>query len=780
MMALMRSQSLVAPTELRAWARRVIVVVLAVVTMAAGLAGDVVRAQQPVPGSGPIERGAWPSEGPPRPLASRDVNFPPYEIRTLPNGLQVVAVLHHENPVVSMRMIVRAGSALDPRDKLGMAEMTASLLTQGTEGRTATQLNEQVDFMGAAMGSGAGTDLTFLNMIVMKDGFMTGMQILSDMARKPAFAQEEIERQRQQMLSGLQVSLDDPGFIANAVFDRLVYGFHPYGMPETGTPTTLAAITREDIVAFHQRNFAPNNTILAVVGDVTADEAFTGVQKVFGDWSRREVPSDGAVAPPDPTRRVVIVDKPDAVQTEVRVGHLGIKRNHPDYMAVNLAIRILGGEGANRLHQVLRTQRALTYGAQADFHTLRDGGDIEAFTNTRSDATGEVLRLMVDEFWRLQRERVRERELADAKAYITGSFPLTIETPDAIATQVLNVLFYGLPVEELQTYRDRVNAVTVDDIERVAKTYLRPDRLSVVLVGNAATFAPQLKGIGFTTVESINMPDVDLTRADLKRAAGGAGAPAGGAGRLGLGRQQRLEYQRDGGVAPRPPVTGEAERGAKAILDRVIAAKGGVETLRGIKTITAITDAQLPSPAGPAQAKTTTYLAYPDRVRVETELPEGSVVQVFDGQRAWIKDPKGVHDVPDRAIQDLVGGLKRDTVAALLAALDGKVRARLLPDAKDDAGRRYRALELSGNGLEPMMLYVDPDTGLVAKQTYVAGGLGGALIEESFSDYKPVDGVQVAFSAAVRRGGVTMIQRKVRELRINSPLNASLFARPSS
>lgn len=744
------------------------------------LASDVAGAQQPAPAaSGPIERGAWPSEGPPRPLAARDVQFPPYEIRTLPNGLQVVAVLHHENPVVSMRMIVRAGSSLDPKDKLGVAEITASLLTQGTEGRTATQLNEQVDFMGAAMGSGVGTDLTFLNMIVMKDSVTTGLQILSDMARRSAFSQEEIERQRQQMLSGLQVSLDDPGFIANAVFDRLVYGFHPYGMPETGTPETLGAITRDDIVAFHQRNFVPNNTILAIVGDVTAEEAFSGVQTIFGDWARREVSSGGFMPPPDPTRRVVIVNKPDAVQTEVRVGHLGIKRDHPDYMAVNLAIRILGGEGANRLHQVLRTQRALTYGAQADFHTLKDGGDIEASTNTRSDATGEVLRLMVDEFWRLQRERVRERELADAKAYITGSFPLTIETPDAIATQVLNVLFYGLPVEELQTYRQRVNAVTVDDIERVARTYLRPDRLSVVLVGNAAAFAPQLKGIGFTAFESIDMPDVDLTRADLKRVAG-TSAPAGGAGRLGLGRQQRLWYQRDGGVAPRPPVTSDSESGAKRLLDRVIAAKGGVETLRRIKTITAVTDAELPSRSGPARAKTTTYLAYPDRVRVETELPEGSVVQVFDGQHAWIKDPTGVHEVPDRAIQDLVGGLKRDTVAALLAALDGKVRARLLPDTKDDSGRRYRALELSGNGLDPMMLYVDPNTGLVAKQTYVAGGLGGALIEESFGDYKPVDGVHVAFSASVRRGGVTLIERKVRELRINSPLDASLFARPSS
>ena len=143
-------------------------------------------------------------------------------------------------------------------------------------------------------------------------------------------------------------------------------------------------------------------------------------------------------------------------------------------MALNLAIRILGGEGANRLHQILRTARGLTYGAQADMDTRRESGAIEASTNTRSDATGEVLRLMVDEFWRLQRERVSERELSDAKAYLTGSFPLTIETPDAIATQVLNVLFFGLPIEDLQSFRERVNAVTPDDIERVARFYLSP------------------------------------------------------------------------------------------------------------------------------------------------------------------------------------------------------------------------------------------------------------------------------------------------------------------
>jgi zinc protease len=469
----------------------------------------------------------WPSEFPPRPLAARSVNFPPYQMQTLPNGLQVIAVLHHEQPAVSMRLLIRAGSAADPRTKTGLAHLTSALLDQGTTTQSASQFNDAIDFIGGTVNTGAGSDLSYANMVVMKDSFDTSLRMLSDMVRHPSFADDEIARQRQQLLSSLQVSFDDPDFIANAVFDRLVYGFHPYGLPQSGTPETLGSITRADLMAFHQKYFVPNNAILAIVGDVTAEEAFASVRRVFGDWERREVPATPATEPPTSTRRVVVVNKPDAVQTEVRVGNIGIPRNHPDYMAVNLAIRILGGEGSNRLHQVLRTARGLTYGAQADFDTYKESGDFQAETNTRTAATGEVLRLIVDEFWRLQRDRVSERELSDAKAYLTGSFPLTIETPNAIAMQILNVVFFGLPIEQLQTFRDRVNAVTVDDVQRVARLYLKPDRLSVVLVGNASAFTGQLQGVGFPTFETVDIDSLDLTAVDFKA----SGAVAGARGR---------------------------------------------------------------------------------------------------------------------------------------------------------------------------------------------------------------------------------------------------------
>ena len=725
----------------------------------------------------------WPKESPPRPLPARDIKFPPYELQTLPNGLQVVAVLHHEQPAVTMRLLIRAGTSSDPKEKLGLARLTASLLDQGTVAMSSEEMHEAIDFIGGEMGAGAGSDLTFVNMIVMKDSFETGMRMLSDMARHPAFSPKELDRVKQQTLSSLQVSQQDPEWIANSVFDRLVYGFHPYGMPDSGTPETLGSIARDDLGAFHNRHFAPNNAILAVVGDVTAEEAFATAKKIFGDWEKKDVAANRFIEPPDPTRRVIVVNKPDAVQTEVRVGHLGIARNNPDYMALNLAIRILGGEGSNRLHQVLRTQRGLTYGAQASFDTLKESGDFEAETNTRSEATGEVLRLIVDEFWRLQRERVSEIELADAKAYLTGSFPLTIETPNAIAMQVINVLFYGLPVEDLQTFRQRVNAVTVDDIQRVAQRYLRPDRLSIVLVGNASAFASQLRGIGFGTFETIELVDLDLTAANFKRANRAARAGVGAAlappaatrasATIPARSRGAFQYQQVGAV--------NAQEGAKAmaLVDQAIAAKGGLEKLRGIKTILAKQTLVNQVSNGQVTSDSTNYIEYPSRFRVETQTPTGLVVQGFDGTQSWMKDSRGIHDAPESVARDARASLRRETVALLLAAKDGTLTPRALPDVRDASGKVSHALELSARDLNPVILYVDPASGLITKQTFVADAPNRPLVEEEFSDYRAIDGVQVAFRA-VRKVGDLNVERRVSEIKINPVVDPSIFKRPAS
>src|SRR5690606_18559234 len=197
------------------------------------------------------------------------------------------------------------------------------------------------------------------NAIALENDFDLVMNLVSDIVRNPAFAQEELDRVRPQLLSSMQVSYDDGDYLADIVFDRLVYGFHPYGKPSAGTPASAREITRDDLVAFHRTYFVPSNAILAIVGDVTAEEAFAGAERAFGAWQGTPFTAPALADTPQPTRRVVVVDKPGAVQTEIRVGHIGVPRDHPDYMALNLAIRILGGEGANRLYGVLRSERGL-------------------------------------------------------------------------------------------------------------------------------------------------------------------------------------------------------------------------------------------------------------------------------------------------------------------------------------------------------------------------------------------------------------------------------------
>ena len=405
-----------------------------------------------------------------------------------------------------------------PPGKRGVAELVAHLLDQGTTTRSAQQIAEQIDFIGGALGTGSGTDLTFVNAVVMKDSFAFGMDLVADVVRNPAFAPEEIERQRERAISSLKVSDEDPDYVASVLFDRLVYGFHPYGLPGSGTPETLMSITQDDLRLFHKQHFVPNNMILAIVGDVTSEEAFAQAERAFGKWARGEVPLWKPIDPPPPTRRLIVVDKPDAVQTEIRVGQLAIPRKHADYLAWDLAVKILGGEGANRLHRVLRSERGLTYGAEADTQAMKQAGDFVAETNTRTETTGEALRLTVEEFAKLQRQRVSERELGDAQAYLAGSFPLTIETPNDIATIVHE---RALLRAAARRDRDVPRARAGDHARRYPAR--RPCSTSSPTGCRSCSWATprpssrSCESVGFSDVEIIPIDQLDLMSATLKK-----------------------------------------------------------------------------------------------------------------------------------------------------------------------------------------------------------------------------------------------------------------------
>ncbi|MEN3338434.1 MAG: zinc protease [Acidobacteriota bacterium] len=717
----------------------------------------------------------WPAERPPRPLPARDVSFPPYQMKVLPNGLQVIAVSHHEQPAVSLRLIVRAGGAQDPVSKPGVAYVAAALLDQGTTTKSAQQIATAIDSIGGAIGAGATSDLTSIHAAVMKDSLGVGLDLVAELARSPAFAPEEIERQRQQILSGLKVSYDDPDYLAGVVFDRLVYGVHPYGKPDSGTPESIAAVTRDDLLSFHKRWFGPNNAILAIVGDVSPEEAFAGAERAFGSWNRIDLPEARIDPPPAPTRRVVIIDRPGAVQTEIRVGNIGLARRHPDYLALDIATKILGGEGGNRLHRVLRSERQLTYGASADLHALKDTGNLIAETDTRSEKTGEALRIIVDEIARLQRQRVQQRELSDAQEYLTGSFPLTIETPGAIALQVLNAVFYGLDLNELQNYRERVSRITVDDIQRVAQQYLHPDRLTIVMVGDASIVTKQLAAVGFDEAERISITDLDLSSPDLRRHASPT-AGVGGIAPVALHTQAKPSV--DG---TRVHAAGAPAAGVRDLIDRAVAAKGGLEALRAIRTSRVQATTIVQSAESRTEFASTTFIRYPGAFRSEAQLPGGRLVQVFSAGTAWFEDAAGVHDAPPAMADQMRGAVQRDLVPLLLALADGKLTARRVEDVVE-AGRKLPALEVILPGTFPLTLAFDPDTALVLRARYrvnTGGPDGEARAEESYADYRDVHGVKVAFATEVRREGAPGLVRTLRSYEINVPVDPALFVKPS-
>src|SRR4029077_15231869 len=287
---------------------------------------------------------------PPPPAPAKEIRFPAFQQKTLSNGLRVVVIEKHEQPIVSLRMVLAAGKAYEPNDKAGLAGATASLLTKGTPTRSAQQIAEAIDFVGGNLGASPGTETCYVSAAVTSDQLDLGFDLFSDVVLHPSFPQDEIERWRKQALNGLQISEEDAGYLASTALSRLVFGTFPYGRPSAGTSASLATLTRDDLVAFHKDLFIPSRTISAVVGDVQPADAFARAERAFGAWQPAKPPLLPAfdVQPPQKTR-IVVIDKPDAVQTEIRIGQVGIAYRDPVLYAAEVYNSVLGGNASSRL-----------------------------------------------------------------------------------------------------------------------------------------------------------------------------------------------------------------------------------------------------------------------------------------------------------------------------------------------------------------------------------------------------------------------------------------------
>jgi zinc protease len=447
---------------------------------------------------------------PPEPKPLGRVDFPSYDRRVLPNGLTVYVLEYHEQPIVAMRLMIRAGAERDPSNLPGVAAFTASLLNKGTKTRSATDIAETIDQIGGSLEASSDMESTNISAAVLTDSANIGFELMYDILMNPVFAPQELARAQQQTLSNLVSSMEDANFLADAAFTRLVYGTHPYGHLESGSLASVPKIRRENLVEFHNTYYAPNISALAIVGDLPASDAFKLAEQWFGSWPKKDVAApDNPPVPAIEGRRIVAIDRPDAVQTEIRVGHTTVGRKDPDYFNVLVGSYILGGSGSGRLYQALRVERGLTYGAYATVQPRRGPGLFESTTNTRTAKTGETLNLIFQQLQKFQSAEVPAEELQNAKSYLIGSFPLSIEVPNSLANRLTTVFLYDLGDDYLRTFRDRLAEVKPGDVLRIAKEKISDANAAVVLVGKASDFKSQLEGVGEIDVIPLNKLDLD-------------------------------------------------------------------------------------------------------------------------------------------------------------------------------------------------------------------------------------------------------------------------------
>jgi zinc protease len=435
---------------------------------------------------------------------AQEIKLPEIKKEILDNGLKVIVIEHHELPVVAFRLVLKSGSAYDPAGKAGLADLTAGLLRKGTKTKDATQISEAIDFVGGSLDAGADWDATFASCRVLNKYFDTGLDLLTDIILNPTFKEDEIERLRKQTLAGIMQQKDDPESVAEEKFREYVFGEHPYGQPREGTEESVSGITRENIVNFHKTYYVPNNAILAVVGDVKTADVLKKVKTKFGSWQKREFVTPNFAQPPQiKGRQILLVDKPDLTQSYVQIGHFGIDRKSPDYFPVRVMNYILGGGGfASRLTEEVRAKRGLTYHIGCNFDSYRLKGAFEVSTFTRVDSTLGAIQATLDEIKKIRTERVSPKELSETQSFYDGYFPLQFETPEQIATQILVVEIYDLGEDYIKNFRKNINAVTADDVLRVAQKYLDPDNIKLVVVSKAEQLKPGLESLGEVEVTS--------------------------------------------------------------------------------------------------------------------------------------------------------------------------------------------------------------------------------------------------------------------------------------
>jgi zinc protease len=666
-----------------------------------------------------IDRTKVPAPGP-----APEINIGTGESFELKNGLKVIVVENHKLPRVAFNLILNF-EAIEEGDKAGYASMAGDLLRTGTTTRSKAEIDEAVDFIGASLNTSA-SGIYAASLTKHTDNLLN---LMTDILYNPTFPEEELEKLRKQTLSGLASQKDDPGAIASNVRSVVLYGKdHPYG--ELTTEETVNNISIQDCKDFYNKYFTPEIAYLAIVGDITVKDAKKLVKNHFGQWESKplQLPAFEASQAPSQTE-IALVDRSNSVQSEIRVAYpINLKKGDPDVIKASLMNVILGSGFSARLNQNLREKHAYTYGAGSSISSDMIVGSFNAQTSVRNEVTDSAIYQLMFELERIIEEPVTDEELASAKAYMTGSFARSLESPQTIANFALNINRYNLPADYYATYLQKLNAVTKEEIQAMANKFIKPDHAHVVVVGKGSEIAGGLQQFGAVTYYDMYGNSYVPKEADLP-----------------------------------------ADLTAAKVLDNYLAAIGGEEKIRAIQDVKMVMKADMQG----RELQITAVKKAPNKSKQEVTMGGMAVMSsVYNGTDASMNSMGQKAPIDEKMKKDMAF---EAAIISELTIKDMELSAELIGVESIEGSNAY-AVEVTKPSGSKTTYYYDAESGLRVRTSETIQTPQGEMVQESdLSEYKEVDGVKFPFTITLPMGPMKMTAN-AESIELNTGIEDSEFA----
>ncbi len=685
-----------------------------------------------------------------QPASWRDVPTPPLKPFTivkpvrvvLPSGMVLLLMEDHELPLLSAYALVRGGSRNDPAEKAGLATIVGQTWrTGGTKTKTGDELDDFLEARAAKVETGSGVAASTVGLSCLKGDADAVLAIFAEILRSPEFREEKLVLAKNQMRTAIARRNDQPMQIASREATKLGYGADsPYArVPEYAT---VAAITRDDLLAWHRKYVHPDRIVMGITGDFDTKEMEATLRKLFGDWPKGPAVTDPAPSVRTaPARGVFLVEKDDVNQSSIHLVHLGTDRKNPDYFALEVMNEIFGGGFSSRLFSHVRSDKGLAYAVYGGVRSNWDyPGLFDVFLGTKSQTTATGIDALLAEIDGIVATPPSADEMKKAKDAILNSFIFRFDSREKVLREQAQNEFYGYPPDFLDRYRAAIEKVTAGDVQRVAKMYVRRGDLAILVVGKSADFDRPLSAFGPLTKVDITIPpppgEKKAAATDATRAAG------------------------------------------KALFAKTVAAMGGAARVGAVKDVTTKGKAAMKTPQGEMEIGVTAVLVFPDRIRQELQTPMGGITQVATPAGSFVVSPMGTQDLPGSQRDEMLKQVRRHPLFLGQKGEDPKLSASV--GGTEKIGDVQAAvLDLSYDG-QDVRWYVDPASGRLLRASYSGTGPGGpATVVVDYSDYRPVDGLTLPFVQEISQNGQKIQTVKLEELRVNAGADPKAFEKPA-